>query len=135
MKFDFIKISNILFKDKKIYSQIEDSDKEYNFFILNRKLAKNFIKQAQFLNSKFIDKASALDIWFNFINKKNINTIPGWWYNSDLKKEKEKNSNISKSDKALLLKYHKLKDDDFEFLFKYKNAELQEELKKLKKFS
>lgn len=135
MKFNFIQISNFLFKEKQQYNQVDDQDKEYNFFILNRKLAKAFPKQAQFFNTKNIDKSSALDIWFNFLKKKNINAIPGWWYNSDTKKEKEKKTLISKSDKDLLLKYYKLKPDDLNFLVKNYNTELQEELKKLKKFS
>ena len=135
MAYNFIQISNFLFKEKNNYKQIEDKDKEDNFFILNRKLSKAFPKQAQFFNTKFVDKASALDIWFNFLKKKNINTIPSWWYNSDTKKEKEKKVLISKSDKDLLLKYYKLKQIDLDFLVKNYNTELQEELKKLKKFS
>ena len=60
-KVDFITLANIIFKDKDKYKYISDEEKEANFFILNRKFAFHFLKQAQFFNNK--------NILFSILNK------------------------------------------------------------------
>ena len=52
VKVDFITLANIIFKDKDKYKYVSDEEKESNFFILNRKFAINYLKQAQFFNNK-----------------------------------------------------------------------------------
>lgn len=131
MTIDFIQTANIIFKDKKSYSKLSDKDKENNFFILNRKFSVGKYKQAQFFNSKFIDKASAMDIWYLFF--KNQNGIPFWYWRPKNKNKKEKN-NLSNSDKNLLLENTELDSDDIDFLFKYYKDNLNYQIKKLKRF-
>jgi hypothetical protein len=131
MKIDFIQIANIIFKDKKSYSKLSDKDKENNFFILNRKFSVGKYKQAQFFNSKFIDKASSVDLWYLFF--KNQNGIPVWYWRPKNNNKKLKN-NLTKTDKDLLLENTELNNDDIDFLYKYYNDELNYKIKKLKRF-
>lgn len=88
---DFKTIISILFTGKGIiedkntklkttytYDMLSDSDKESNFFIVNRYLSKKYPAQAQYFNKYTQDKATAMDIW-NLIIKKEKN-IPFWFW-------------------------------------------------------
>jgi hypothetical protein len=135
MKYDFIKTVDAIFKTKSEYKNIPDEDKEYNFFIINRKFASKYIKQAKFLNSKNIDKVMAMDLWFLFF--KNQNVIPGWYWQSksNKKEEKVKVKKISNSDLKMILDNNEnLTQNDLEFLIKYYPTDVQNEIKKLNKF-
>lgn len=130
-KVDFISLSNIIFKDKDKYKYVSDEEKETNFFILNRKFAIKYLKQAQFFNNKNINKASAIDIWYQ-IFKNTINTPQWWWKTKVSKKEKP---DFSKDDIKLLKEYHNITDNDIDFLIKYEKEKLKLELKRIKKFN
>jgi len=131
MKIDFIQIIDIIFKNKMNYKKLDNIDKENNFFIINRKFAVKYLKQAQFFNSKHIDKASAMDMWYLFF--KNTKQIPYWYWNSKSNKKKEKTL-ISVPDKKILIEHFDLSTDDYNFLYKYYLDDLLFELKKIKRF-
>jgi hypothetical protein len=130
---DFIQIVDSIFKNKKNYSSVSDEEKNKNFYIINQKFSAGYVKQAQFFNSKFMDKASALDFWNLFFRSKQ--GIPSWYWQAKAKKSEEKTKKISTADRKLFLQYNeKLKESDVDFLIQYYLPELIQEIKNLKKF-
>jgi hypothetical protein len=131
-KIDFITLANIIFKDKDKYIFVSDEEKENNFFVLNRKFAIKYLKQAQFFNNKNIDKPSSIDIWYQIFYKTTKGT-PDWWWKTK-QKTKEK-SDISSADLKLIKNFYGISDKDMDFLIKFYNEKLKEDIKKLKKFN
>ena len=132
MTIDFVTLANIIFKEKDKYKFVTDEEKENAFFILNRKFALKDIKKAQFFNSKNVDRASAIDIWFHIFY--NVKGLPNWWWKTKqntIKKEKPK---FSKDDIKLLKDFYELTDRDIDFLIKYQEDDMKENIKKIKKF-
>ena len=82
---DFKSIVNIIFYSKHEWSQVSDADKQANFFIVNRYLAKKYPKQAQAVNRKDIDKATAMDVWFMFLKKEA--RVPFWFWPGSTKRK------------------------------------------------
>jgi hypothetical protein len=130
-KVDFITLANIIFKDKDKYNFISDEEKENNFFVLNRKFAFKYLKQAQFLNNKNINKASAIDLWYQIFYK-TTNGIPQWWWKT--KQQAKPKSEFSSADLKLVKKHYNISDNDISFLVKFYNQKLKEDIKRLKKF-
>lgn len=130
-KIDFTQIVDFIFKNRNNYSKLTDEDKKKFFFIINRKFSCQFPHQANFLNSKFIDKDSALDVWFNYLNK--MTNIPSWYWT---KYEKEKKHNkFSNKDIEIFKKYNEhFNERDLEYILKYFEEEVKEEIKILKKY-
>ena len=112
-KVDFITLSNIIFKDKKNYKLVSDEEKESNFFMLNRKFAIKYLKQAQFFNNKNMDKASAIDIWYQIFYA--TKGIPNWWWSTKQQKTKIKSS-FSNNDLNLIKDYYSFTNNDIKFL-------------------
>jgi hypothetical protein len=134
MKIDFIQVVDILFKNKNQWKNLSDKDKEDNFFMVNRKLAVGKPNIASFLNSKFIDKATAMDIWFRlfYVSLE----IPTWyWKPKNLKSFKKYNNKLTKSEKNLLLENTSLTNDDIDFMVENYLDDLKYEIKKLKRFN
>ena len=134
MKIDFMQTVDIIFgnrRSKSDWKKLTVEDKENNFFIINRKFAVKYLKQAQFFNNKNVDRASALDVWYLFF--RNAKGTPYWYWakSSGTKKEKSK---ISGPDRALLLDRMNLSEFDYDFLYKFYLEDLQYELKKIKRF-
>lgn len=132
MKIDFITLSNIIFKDKNNYKLVTDEEKESNFFILNRKFAFKFLKQAQFFNNKNINKSSSMDLWYQFFYN-TTNGTPAWWWLT--KTNKKTKSDISNTDLKMVKQYHELTNNDIKFLSTYFKDYLKNEIKRIKKFS
>lgn len=132
MKHDFKKIVNIIFTNKSNYKEVNNKDKNDSFFIINRKFGYKYIKRASFLNSKFVDKACALDVWYRFF--RNVKAMPQWYWKTSVKKN-QKEKNISKPDRDLLLNNTNLKDEDIDFLYKYYPDKINYEIKKLKRLN
>jgi len=130
-KIDFITLSNIIFKDKDKYKYVTDEEKEISFFKLNRKYAIMFLKKAQFFNNKNIDRASAMDLWFQIFYK-TTNGTPKWWWkaNADKKPKRE----FSTADLKLIKEYYELTNNDVDFLVNYYKDKLKTDIKRLKKF-
>jgi hypothetical protein len=134
-KVDFITLSNIIFKDKSKFKYVTPDEKEDNFFILNRKFAFKYLKQAQFFNNKNIDKSSAVDIWFNFFYKI-TNGTPQWWWKT---KSNSKNVNkiksiFSNTDIKLVKEFYSMTDNDVKFLSSYFQEDLKKDISRIKKF-
>jgi hypothetical protein len=133
-KIDFITLSNIIFKnkEKEKYQYVSDEEKEANFFMLNRKFAIKYLKQAQFFNNRNVDKSSAIDIWFRIFKNTTYDT-PSWWWKSKQTKNKPK-SEFASSDIKLIKEYYELTNNDIKFLTTYYNDILKDDIKRLKKF-
>lgn len=134
MKIDFMQTVDIIFgnkRNKSDWKKLTNEDKETNFFIINRKFAVKYLKQAQFFNNKNIDRASAMDMWYLFF--RNQKGTPWWyWAKSDApKKEKRK---ISGPDSKLLMEKYDIDENEYDFLYKHYLDDLQYELKKIKRF-
>ncbi len=130
-KVDFISLANIIFKDKNKYKFISDEEKELCFFILNRKFAINYLKQAQFFNIKSINRASAIDIWYQIFYK-TTNGTPQWWWKT--KQQTKPKSEFTNVDLKLIKSYYDLKDNDIQFLIRYYSNKLKDDIKRIKKF-
>lgn len=131
-KIDFITLANIIFKDKNKYKLVSDEEKENNFFMLNRKFAIKYPKQAQFFNNKNIDKPSAIDVWYQIFYK-TTNGTPYWWWKTKQQKKKIK-STFNNNDLNLIKDYYSFTDNDVNFLEKYYISELKEDIKRIKRF-
>jgi len=131
-KVDFITLANIIFKDKSKYKFVSDEEKETNFFMLNRKYAIKFLKQAQFFNNKNVNRASAMDIWYQVFYK-TTNGTPQWWWKT--KVEAKQKSEFINADIKLVKSYYDITDTDIKFLIKFQPEKLKEDIKRLKKFN
>jgi hypothetical protein len=118
-------VGDALFKNKKDWFNISDETKGLALFVFNQRLSRYYPKQAQLLNNKNINKASAMDAWFYHL--KDVRYIPTLWSKSDgKKKEKEV---ISKKDKEFLRIKLDLHEDDLDFLITNHLDEILDELK------
>ena len=127
-------VVDYIFKDKQNYKNLSDEDKEKFFFIVNRKFARKYPKHAQFFNQKGFDKASALDIWYNFFIKERTLNVPEWYWFKQISSKKEK-SFLSKEESEYLLKIYNISENDLYYIEKNYTDELKDEVKKFKKFN
>lgn len=133
--YDLTHISKFIFQDKDEYNKLSDEEKDKFFFIINRKLARMFPYHSQFVNKyKDMDKASALDIWYYFFIKKRIRGVPGWYWGTK-KKSVVKEHNYKKIEIDFLTKFYDITESDIEYLVKYHPNEVEEEVKKFRKFN
>jgi hypothetical protein len=129
-KIDFIKVVDYLFINKDKYLKLSDTDKENNFFIINRKFSAQYPKEANFFNTKLGNRASALDIWFKIFKK--TTSIPYWYWTKVEKKESKK---FTKGDIDLFLKYNQAINPKYlDFIIDFYEEDMREEIKKLKKY-
>ena len=124
---NFIQVVDCIFVNKSKYAELTDEDKINSFFIINRKFGLKYPKVAQFLNSKFIDKASAVDQWFVLF--KDQKGIPGWYWKTKSKKDTEKVKKGKTYDK--ISERYELKESEMKFLIKYFQKDLDKELKQI----
>ena len=126
---DFIQIIDKIFVNRDTYHEVTDEDKVGSFFIINRKLGKQFPKIAQRFNHKFVDKASSIDLWYAFFN--GSKKIPDWYWDpkNRVKKTKSKKGNYD-----IIQQREELSDKEMKFLETYYEDDLKKELKKLNKF-
>jgi hypothetical protein len=123
----WIEVVDCIFVNKDKYAELTDDDKINSFFKINRKFAFKYPKVAQFLNSRSIDKASAVDQWF--ILFKDQKGIPGWYWKTKSKKETEKVKKSKTYDK--IAERYELKESEMKFLIKYFSKDLDKELKQI----
>jgi len=129
MKVDFEKVVDCIFKSKSEYYKLTDKNKEDFFWIINRKFGVEYPDLANKLSSKHIDKASALDIWFEKF--KNARSIPSWYWSKSTPKDKE--DRLTKSERTLLLENTNLTNEDIDFMIKNYFEDLEFEIKKFKR--
>lgn len=132
-KVDFISLSNIIFKDKDKYKYVTDEEKNDCFFKLNRKFAIKYLKQAQFFNNKNVNRASAIDVWFQVFYKI-TNGTPSWWWLTKKNKETVKTEFVNK-DLKMIKDFYELTDYDIKFLTTYFKDDLKIDIKRIKKFN
>ena len=117
MHIDFSTATKALFENKELYKQFTKEDKEKNFFIINRYMAKKWPLMSQELNSKNLPKDICLDVWNGVIKQQKT---PFWfWKSTKLEdkwpngfKDKEvkflmKHYNIDKQSILIILEHHK----------------------------
>jgi hypothetical protein len=133
-KVDFITLAKIIFGDidKNKYQYISDEEKDASFFMLNRKYAYFDIKKSQFFNNKNMNRASAMDVWYQIFYK--LKGTPQWWWKTSQKANPKAKSEFSNVDIKLIKEYYDLKDNDVKFLIKFYSDKLKEDIKRLKKF-
>ena len=128
---DWMEIVNRIFVNKEGYSEITDEDKIAAFFKINRKFSKQFPEIANKFNHKNIDKASAIDLWFDHFS--NERKIPQWYWDPKDKVRVTK-ATKKKSNYTLIKEREDLDAKDMEFLEKYFEDDLKKEMKKINKF-
>ena len=129
---ELVRVSDALFKNRSKWSRLSDEDKELAFFIFNRYFSKTYPEKSYLLNSKSVDKKSAMDAWFHFM--KGEKYPYNFWKKSTTVKEKEKSKKLSNSDFSLLMKKLKLdKEEDLNYLIENYMDLIVEELKFFKK--
>jgi hypothetical protein len=121
---NFKDIVDIIFYKKRDWTLVEDKDKESVFFIFNRYMAKKYPKQAQFFNKRDVDKSTAMDIWFQFLQKET--SVPFWFWKGSTKKKIPKIDNYE-----LLQDFYKMNINDIYFLYQMFPKETKEEIKRL----
>lgn len=82
---DFKTIVDTIFINKRNWKNITNDEKNSLFFIFNRYMSKKYPKQAQYFNEKSIDKATAMDVWFEFLKKEG--RVPFWFWKGPTKKK------------------------------------------------
>lgn len=114
-----------LIKKRENWKWVTDEQKEKNFFIINRFMAKKYTGLSQLLNIKTIDKVAAMDCWFHFMENE---PYPKWfWSKSQIEKE-----SLSSGDKKILIGRLEIKESDLEWLLKLDPQFIKDELKYLK---
>lgn len=122
---ELIDIFNSIAK-KSGWNKITDEEKEKFFFIFNRYFAKKYPDKAQLLNLKNINKVSALDLWYNFMQTE---PYPKWFWS---KSDKADKPDVSEKDFNLLVLKLKIKKEDLEYLIDNHFDFIKEELKYFK---
>jgi hypothetical protein len=130
--FDFKEIIDRIFINKKLYHEISDDGKINNFFIINRKLGKQYPEISKKFNHKYIDKASAIDMWFEYFKNSSFYKLPGWYW--DPKNRIKPTKANKKSNYDAIKQREDLDDFDMKFLEKFYEEDLKNEMKKLNKF-
>src|SRR5579864_4376460 len=119
---NILSISKTIFQNRDNYKYVTDEQKESVFFIFNRYFSKKYPEKSQLLNDKLIDKVSAMDLWFHFLDGK---PYPNWFWS---KGEKSKSSSEFTEKEIEFLKYKlDIKDQEIGILLKYHANELKDE--------
>jgi hypothetical protein len=134
MVVDYKNVIKFIFSDKDSYQKLSDEDKENTFFMVNRKLARGLPKYAQYFNQKNTDKASAMDVWFNFFIKKRTTGIPEWYWTKKKEDNKEKRL-LTEEEIKFIMEIYQIKRKDVEFLENHFKEDLIEEIKKIRKLN
>ena len=116
-------VGNAMFYKKKEWVDVPDEEKESCFFIFNRYFAKKYTEKAQLLNSKTINKITAMNLWYEFMLDK---PYPNWFWSKSDKSDKPV---IIDKDYKLLLQKLKIKDLDLDYLIMNHFEFIKEELK------
>lgn len=133
--YDLKHVVDFIFKDKENYEKLSDKDKEDMFFIINRKFSRGLPQHSFFFNKKHIDKSSAMDMWYYFFIKKRVQGIPQWYWSKKQEPIKKINIPYKKNEIEFLIKFHDITIDDIEYLVKYYPEQIDEEVKKYRKFN
>lgn len=84
---DHNQILEIIFRKKNKISEIENNDKDKNWFLLNRMFARQYPLNAYTFNSKSGDKMNGFEYWVSFFKSEKV--LPKWLKLIFKKKSKE----------------------------------------------
>lgn len=120
---NLLSIFNCMFNNREDWKYITEDQKEKYLFIVTRLMSKKYPGKAQLLNSKSIDKVSAMDTWFIFASSI---PYPKWfWSKSIITKNK---SEISESEVSYLISEFDILREDLDMILKYYPELVKEEL-------
>lgn len=120
-------ITNIMFRNRKLWDQVPDEYKESNFFIINRYLSKKYPELSSLCNLKSSDRISSMNIWFHYMKSK---PYPNWMWSKQVKDivSKELSPILYKK----LLIHLNVDERDLNYLIKRFPDFIKEELKLIK---
>lgn len=121
---DLKALSNVFFNEKHLYQYLSDENKKYMFFIYNRNFSKKYLDKSHLLNTKGIDEAAAMDLWFAFMKNK---PYPGWFWKKET--EEKSKADFSEKDIKFIMGKFNINMEEIDMLIKYFPKELKEELK------
>lgn len=121
---DFKTLATIIFQRKQDWSEVTDNDKESLFFIFNRYMAKKWPKQAQQFNLKDIDRASAFDVWYQFLRKEV--KLPYWFWKGPTKK-----ADPPVKGWQIVQEWYQIRLEDIYIISKFWPKELNAEIKRI----
>lgn len=127
---NILSISNTLFKDRKEYSKVTDSQKEQFFFIFNRYFSKKHLGKSFMLNDKTLNKSIGMDLWFEYFKNK---PYPQWFWSKSSKKQGDES--LTDKDLNILKEHLDIGEQELNFLLKHHYDEIIEELQYLKKLT
>ena len=84
---ELVDVFNAMLKNKKDWINITDDEKIKFSFIFTRYFSKKYIKQAELMNLKGIDKVLVMDLWYNFMLTQ---PFPRWFWSKSDKVDKPK---------------------------------------------
>lgn len=125
-KVDLTTFVNSMFKDKSNWKLLTAEDKETNFFIFNRFMAKAYPKQAYSFNKRYLNKAICADIWFKFLTKERY--TPSWFWKY---RQPKMDENVKKYQSFLV--ENEISQKDLLYLHKYYPEILESEFDRFQK--
>ena len=120
-------IFNAMVKNKKDWEFVTDKQKEEFCFIINRYFSKKYTEQAFLVNTKGMDKALTMDLWYSFMLNQ---PYPAWFWS---KSEKAEKADITEKEFKSLISRFKVKPEDIKYLINKHPDFIKEELTWIKK--
>jgi hypothetical protein len=100
---------NILFERPAEWEQISNIEKKKQLFMVNRRLAINFPREANALQHLRINPAHVVNFWQYFIRvKKKYTELPKWMYTKGVKKTQEVKEKIVSVSQNTINEYARL---------------------------
>jgi hypothetical protein len=127
---NILAISNKMFKDKKDWVKVTDSQKEQFFFIFNRYFSKKHSDKSFLLNDKSVNKTVGMDLWYEYFKNK---PYPQWFWSKSPKKQNDED--LTDKDFNNLREHLDVGEQELNFLLKHHHDEIIEELQYLKKLT
>lgn len=123
----WMEVVDCIFVNRNKYQYLTDDDKIDSFFIINKKFAKKYPVIAEYFNDKVVDKASAIDQWYEQF--KDCKGIPAWYWSTKSKKEVVK---IKKEkDYDIISKRYGLSEEEIKFLIEFNKKDLDKYMKEI----
>jgi hypothetical protein len=124
---DFSATVKALFENKDDYSEFTVEDKDKNFFIVNRFLAKKYPLMCQELNHKNMPKDLCLDVWASYIKPQRV---PFWFWKSS-KKEPVWPNGFKDSESTILMERYDIDKESMKILMAHFKEDVKGNLKYL----
>ena len=132
---ELFELTKAMFESPATYADATKGDKRKNFFMINRRMAINFPKEANLLQHIRINMEGVVDGWQRFLRTKYTKT-PFWMYIQGVKKAqeaKEKKINISNETVQEYCKFYSVDPKQIKDAIKFYPDEMSKELKEFEK--